>query len=311
MKNQTRTLYLIAIVMLTSQILINPSLSNSHRIAQPQLVLIIQTDRPSYQQGEAVEIFGAVMDSGSQPIGNATISLEIKDPSNSTIFLDIVFSSSNGTYTDNLRLHNDTALGKYHVCATASAVGYPPATNQTSFIVGATENHDIAVTNVTLSKNIVGQRYATSINAEIENQGNSIESFNATAYYNETPITLPDGKNHTTITLASGNSTTFTFTWNTTGVDKGNYTIGVCAIPIPGEIDTIDNTFVDGWVFVSIPGDVDGDRDVDIYDVVKITSIYLSEIGDPNYKANSDVDSNGVITIYDVVICTSHYRQSW
>jgi len=45
-----------------------------------------------------------------------------------------------------------------------------------------------------------------------------------------------------TVTLASGNSTTITFTWNTTGFALGNYTITAYAGPVPGEADTIDNT---------------------------------------------------------------------
>ena len=170
---------------------------------------------------------------------------------------------------------------------------------------------DIAVINVTLSKTVVGQGYSMSINVTVENQGDCTESFNVTVFYNETAITLPNGKNHTTTTLTSGNSTTITLTWNTTGWIKGNYTISAYITPVPGEIDLSDNNFTDGWVFVTIQGDVDGDRDVDIYDVVKITGIYHSKRGDPQFNPNSDLDDDGEIKIYDVVRCTSHYGQSW
>jgi len=162
---------------------------------------------------------------------------------------------------------------------------------------------DIAITNVTPSKTIVGQGYSMKINVTVENQGDLTETFNVTAYANTTLIETKE------MTLPSGNSITITFTWNTTSFAKGNYTISAYATPIPNETDTADNTYIDGWVVVTIKGDVDGDRDVDIYDVVKITGIYRSKRGDPEFNPNSDLDDDGEITIYDVVRCTSHYGQ--
>ena len=165
--------------------------------------------------------------------------------------------------------------------------------------------HDLAVTDISILKNIVGQRYCTRINVTVANYGDFHEACNITLFANGTIIDVASA------TILNSSMTTISFWWNTTAWAKGNYTISSYVAPVPGETNTTDNTLVDGWVFVSIPGDVDGDRDVDIYDVVKITSIYLSEIGDPNYKANSDIDSDGIIDIYDVVRCTSHYGQSW
>ena len=46
-----------------------------------------------------------------------------------------------------------------------------------------------------------------------------------------------------TITLTRRNSTTITFTWNTTGVPYGNYTISAIATPVPGETNITDNTY--------------------------------------------------------------------
>jgi len=165
--------------------------------------------------------------------------------------------------------------------------------------------HDIGMLSVSTSKTVVGQGYGLRITLTIINYGVYTESFNLTAYANITTIyTL------TNITLASGNYTTITFAWNTTGWDKGNYTITAYVTPVPGETDTTDNTLIaDKEVCATIPGDVDADRDVDIYDVVKITGVYWSQAGDPDYKPNSDINCDGRIDIYDVVICTSHYGQ--
>lgn len=165
--------------------------------------------------------------------------------------------------------------------------------------------YDIALASVNPVRTMVGQGLSTKINVSVINQGDFTGIFNITLYANTTII---DTLN---ISVASRNSRSITFIWNTTSWAKGNYTIRAYAPPVTGETDVSDNTLESDWMFVTIPGDVDGDRDVDIYDVVKITGIYWSQIGDSNYKPNSDIDGNGIIDIYDVVKCTSHYWQNW
>jgi len=112
-----------------------------------------------------------------------------------------------------------------------------------------------------------------------------------------------------TVSLTSGSSTTITFSSNTAGFAKGNYTISAYATPLPGETDTEDNTLTDGKMTVTIPGDVDGDRDVDLYDVVKICAVYGSKKGETGYQANYDINNDDNINLYDAVIACSHYGE--
>lgn len=60
------------------------------------------------------------------------------------------------------------------------------------------------------------------------------------------------------ITLASGNSTALTFTWNTAGFAKGNYTISAYAWPVQGETNFDYNNCTDGSVTVTKVGDFGG-----------------------------------------------------
>ena len=110
--------------------------------------------------------------------------------------------------------------------------------------------HDVAVTNVTSSKTIVGQGFNANINVTVANQGSLAETFKITAYANATSIASQN------ITLSSGNSATITFTWNTTGFAKGNYTIWANALPVQGETDMADNWLTGGWVVVTWQGDL-------------------------------------------------------
>jgi len=164
---------------------------------------------------------------------------------------------------------------------------------------------DVAVSNATTSKTVVGRGYSLNVTVILANQGNKIENLNMIVYANETIIAFQN------FLLKSGNSIIYTFTWNTSGFTYGNCTISIYVEPILGETDTTDNTYVDSVILVTIPGDVDGDFDVDIYDVAKIADIYGSIKSDPGFNPNCDLDDDGKITIYDVVRCTSHYGETY
>jgi hypothetical protein len=85
---------------------------------------------------------------------------------------------------------------------------------------------------------------------------------------------------------------------NTATWAKGNYAISTC-------------THVIGWVIVTIPGDVQGDFDVDLYDAVALLARYGAKRGNPQYSAVCDIDGDGDIDLYDAVILLTHYGQKY
>jgi outer membrane protein assembly factor BamB len=112
------------------------------------------------------------------------------------------------------------------------------------------------------------------------------------------------------VTLSSGNSANVTFRWKTTGVVYGNYTISAYAWSVPGEIDTADNTFIDGTIYVSIPGDIKRDGTVNIYDAILLANAYNSTPGSPNWNPNADIDGDGIVSIYDAIILANNYGKT-
>jgi hypothetical protein len=164
--------------------------------------------------------------------------------------------------------------------------------------------HDVGITSVATSKNVVGQGYTASINVMMFNYGNDTETFNVTVYANTTFVALQ------TIALESGASTTLTFAWNTTGFAKGNYTISAYAWPVPGETDIIDNELIDGWVFVGLIGDINADGIVDIADIYLIALSYGAIIGTPQYKPDLDINYDGIIDVADIYIAALHYGET-
>jgi hypothetical protein len=107
-------------------------------------------------------------------------------------------------------------------------------------------DHDIAVTDVAVSAPEVKIGNIVTIDVDVENHGDFPETFNATVKYDSTSIETQTG-----ISLGSKASTTLTFTWNTTGISMGTYTISAEVPPVPSEVDTADNTLVDGQVVVT------------------------------------------------------------
>jgi parallel beta-helix repeat protein len=165
--------------------------------------------------------------------------------------------------------------------------------------------HDIGITRVDVSKTVVAEGYSVNVTVTMFNYGDYPETFDVTATANETVI-------HTVevLTLPSRGSLTITFTWNTAGFVRGNYTFSAVAHPVPSEADTTDNT-LDQRIFITLAGDVDGNRQVDIFDVVKMAGVYGVSKPDPRYDPNCDLDGDGDIDIFDLVLAAGSYGDSW
>jgi len=164
--------------------------------------------------------------------------------------------------------------------------------------------HDVAVTNIELSKQIFPENYVLTVNVTVENKGNVTETFNVTLSWNTNEIGRQE------ITLENATSTVVTFIWNTAGRSKGNYTLKAEAIPVENEKLTEDN-ILETWVFITIPGDLNGDRTVDFLDSIVIGAAFGSKLGDENWNPNADVNDDGFINYIDVLKMGAHYNESW
>jgi parallel beta-helix repeat protein len=112
--------------------------------------------------------------------------------------------------------------------------------------------------------------------------------------------------------LANGDSTTLMSTWNTTNLTYGNYTITVVATPVTNETNTADNNCT-SWVTVTIPGDIDGDFKVGLYDITLLAWAYGFTPSTPSFPSrgwnpNADIASPwNVIGLSDLVTLALHY----
>jgi len=136
-----------------------------------------------------------------------------------------------------------------------------PYPNVDGFFFNA-QFHDIAVTNAVASPTEVRAEELVSINVTLANEGNFTETSDVAVYADivardpANPDTILIGDEITvgtqTVTgLASGATTTLSFTWNTTGVEDGNYTIS--AKSLLSDSNPSNNIFLDGIITVKPP----------------------------------------------------------
>jgi hypothetical protein len=105
---------------------------------------------------------------------------------------------------------------------------------------------DVAIVNVVPSTSLAYAGALVNINVTAKNEGNNAtETFDVKAYYDTNLIGTK-----TVTNLPPNAETTLTFTWNTTGVSDGIYTIKGNATFVPYEYNTTNNEYVDGTVQV-------------------------------------------------------------
>jgi uncharacterized repeat protein (TIGR01451 family) len=111
-----------------------------------------------------------------------------------------------------------------------------PEATRTNAIVSIVGQPDIAIKKFAPSEIVIDKGLTLCINVTVANEGYLTETFNLTIYANTTLI-------HTqNVTLIGRSNDTVSFLWNTTDFTIGNYTITAYVSPLPGEIDTNDNT---------------------------------------------------------------------
>ena len=204
--------------------------------------------------------------------------------------------------------------------AVAGGIVYMASSDGTIYAI-EDAHHDVAVTNVTLSKTVVGQNYSVFINVTLQNQGTFSETFNVTTYSD-----WPGGEieKEAVADLPLHESRTINVTWDTTGFAKGNYTISIYAEPVPGETNTTDNFYNDGWVKVTMPGDITEDESiwVNMQDISILIDAFMSSPGaDGKYwhtppciycphSPNCDVNNDNSIDMADISLAIDHFMQS-
>jgi hypothetical protein len=217
--------------------------------------------------------------------------------------INVVALPNTGSYFDHWELDSvDIRFG--------SPITITMNTNHTLRAVFSLLNpgHDVAIKAVTPSKTIIGEGYNLTIKVIAMNVGSLTETFNVTVYVNTAIIKLIE------VTLQSCAFTALTITWNTTGFAKGNYTVWAYAWPVLGETHTEDNTCTFGTIQITKKGDVNGDDEVNVLDLI-LVSINLGYMADEKYTIgskewyqcmNTDLNDDNEHNVLDLIIVANY-----
>jgi len=195
-----------------------------------------------------------------------------------------------GTEKDEAYAVQQTSDGGYIIAGTTYSFG--PSWDPDFWLIKLVGLHDITIQNVVPNKNVVGEGYPIFINVTIKNWGMN-ETLNVTVYAN----TIYIGSQ--LITLTGESSTNTIFTWNTTGFALGNYTISAYAWPVLGETNIADNNCTDGWILITMVGDLGSaggffkcDGSVDGFDLALFIQCY-NDLAPQNAMYLGDLGSAG------------------
>jgi len=187
------------------------------------------------------------------------VTLTVKN--NSAVIDTVLFSLAKGPTSNTSSFSWDTSglsTGSYTIIATATiASDDEPGDNSKDKTITLLRMHNVDVVNITVPRR-GNVNDTVSINVTVKNLGSYTETFNVSTKYihhddpNQTlyAITLPNGKNYTTVTdLAINESTTILFTWNTTDVAPDFYTIeAIAGITTTDTWTAVGITTTDTWI---------------------------------------------------------------
>jgi len=248
----------------------------------------------------------------------------ILQPANESRFLmdDVILLRGRGTDADDgilpaTAFNWTSSLDGYLGNGTTLTTMLTPGTHQINLTVTDSKGNtardtavitvtlDVDITSVTPSRTVVGQGLSIQISVTAQNPSRITQEFVLRVNVTATASNLTYPIDQLEVTLPPGNSTTLALTWNTTGFSYGNYTVSAIA-----ETDTATITLIDGIVFVTIPGDVDGDRGVDASDLFDLNKAYGSTPNKPNWNPNCDLNDDYKVDASDLFDLSKNYGKT-
>jgi outer membrane protein assembly factor BamB len=177
--------------------------------------------------------------------------------------------------------------------------------------------HDTAVLNTTISNNTIRSGEPVNITYTVKNNGTQVETFALSCAYNTSDIWIapkylePTIISTETVTLTPKAILTHTYTWNTTSIQPGLYSISVEAHLLPDEIDATFNTHISYTIFIIHQADLDANGKINILDLAIVAKAYGSTPEDDNWEPQADLDDNGIINIVDIAAVAKEFGKTY
>ena len=163
---------------------------------------------------------------------------------------------------------------------------------------------DAGVTGLSSSQTVIGQGRTVKVNVTLANYGWEPELATVTLRANGTQVGNPV---QTSVPYSGAGIASFV--WNTTGLRLGKYILTATEANLTGESNP-SNNIITTTVTLTIPGDVNGDRTVNIVDLVSVALSFGSQAGSSRYNPNADMNQDGIINILDLTYVAARFGSS-
>jgi PKD repeat protein len=224
--------------------------------------------------------------------GNISESFSVKAYYDSNLIgiIPLVNLPSSGETT--ITFHWDTtgvSEGNYTISAEATVIPFEFNVTNNYLSDGNvqifTAIRDVAITDVTTSRNWIYPGVSVNITVTAKNLGDVTESFDIKVYYGANLLAT-----RSIVDLPSDAETVEVFTWATLGlIPCNNYTISAEATIVPYEFNTTNNVFIDGYVKIRHVGDINGDGKVDMKDIALVAAAFGTSPGHPRWNPDADI----------------------
>jgi len=272
------------LLLLVLLLLLSPS-----AFSYPQLGITVNTDKPSYNTGERVEIYGEVT-LDSDLVENSMVALEVRDPSASPVLTRTAETNGSGMYSVAFTLTSESQLGTYTVYVSCSHGG-EEASNSSSFNVA----------------------HAPVLNLTVETNSDTYEPdetviISGIVTYDDSPVQGvlvavevqdPEGTAIAVRVLETDEEGGYLLTLQLNSeFETGEY-------KVYATVGHEDKKAADHTTFqlqTHFSTDINGDGVVNIIDLASVAATWNTHLGDPNWDPRCDIDGNGLINIIDVAL---------
>lgn len=187
----------------------------------------------------------------------------------------------------------------------------PSATSELTLKEYSVEPPNLEISSISANKRVVGLNCVMTLGINVTNYGVAAETFNASFFANSTIIS-----EILNVAVEAQNFTIVIFEGLVTGLAYGNYSISATITPVTNETELSDNFIDNLWIFITILGDINGDKWVDMYDALILAGDFMFPVHPCVYPWNppppeADLNNDGSINIYDAILMASNFGKHW
>jgi 5-hydroxyisourate hydrolase-like protein (transthyretin family) len=255
----------------------------------------VSTGKPVYNIDEDVYVYGSVRADGA-PVANATVALEVRDPTSSPAIVRTLSTNSSGGYDLSFKLPSEAPAGTYTVNVTCN-YGGGRATNVTSF---GLEKYFPLVVAVDMGRSAYKPGETVGIYGSVTRGGAPVAGALVA-------IEVEDPKSSPVVIRVVGTDSngSYALTFQLpSSAPLGTYVVNASA-SFGDQVGADDTSF---QFRQEIGADINGDGKVNILDITLVAQAWGSYPGHPRWNPKCDLDGNGVVNIIDITMVAREYK---